>query len=81
MKCISILSVAFGEFSSSSPLPYAIWLRIKLNKAGFKFLDDGKISAVLNKKTEPIGEFYAWYDEESQVTHFKQELSKEQCCL
>lgn len=56
------------------PVPLPVQIRIRLNKAGFEFTDDGKLSAVINENPTPVGRFYASYDIEKRTTLFKQWL-------
>ena len=53
-------------------IPINVQIRLKLNIAGFKFQDDGKPSAIINKNPIPLGEFTTWEDLSSAKTHFKQ---------
>ena len=57
------------------PVPYAVQVRNKLNKAGFKFVDDGKVSAVINENPVPLGTISSWTDYETGSVHYQQVLS------
>ena len=56
-------------------IPIFWQIRSRLNKAGFKFKDDRKISSILNEKPEPLGVLVHWYDVAKGITYFKQTLS------
>jgi hypothetical protein len=60
----------------SGPVPIAIQLRMILNNAGFKFMDDYKLSSVIDEKPIPLGKMTSYYDANRAVTKYKQVIKK-----
>lgn len=60
--------------SLSGPIPLAIQIRIILNKAGFKFVDDNKPSSIINENPIPLGKMTKTYCSDKAVTIYKQTL-------
>lgn len=55
-----------------SCVPLAVQIRIILNSVGFKFLDDGKPSLIVNLEPKPLTPMKCWRDEEKKVTYYEQ---------
>ncbi len=43
--------------SNNSKTPLIVQIRLELNKAGFKFEDDGSLSSIINEEPKPLGRF------------------------
>tara|TARA_R110002073_G_scaffold327396_1_gene507986 strand:- start:51 stop:356 length:306 start_codon:yes stop_codon:yes gene_type:complete len=72
---IVMFSISDFEIAElSGPVPLAIQLRQKLNKAGFKFEDDNKFSSIVNENPKPLGKFISWRDIEDNTTNYRQIL-------
>ncbi len=56
-------------------VPFAVQIRLRLNKCGFKFEDDHKPSLVINKEPKPLGKMVCWEDYETGSLHYKQILN------
>ena len=54
--------------------PQEVELRDYLNKEGFKFKDDGKLSSVTNLNPEPLGEMKVEKDLKKRTTTFTQTI-------
>ena len=57
------------------PVPFAIQVRFRLSKSGFKFEDDERPSLILNEDPKPLGEFVCWKNADSETTHYQQTIS------
>ena len=55
-------------------IPFAVQIRSKLNKCGFKFEDDGTLGAVINKNPVPLGKVICRKDYNTGSLHYKQWL-------
>ncbi len=57
------------------PVPYAVQVRNRLNIAGFKFEDDGKLGLIANENPVPLGTMSSWTDYETGSIHYQQVLT------
>ena len=57
------------------PVPYAVQIRQRLNRAGFKFRDDRMFSSIINESPEPLGTMSSWEDVETRSTYYRQILT------
>ena len=57
-----------------TPVPLEVQMRNLLNSKGFKFLDDGKPSLIVNKSPTPLGTFYVDEDFINHTLRFRQVL-------
>lgn len=64
------------EEMGSINIPLIVQIRMILNQSGFKFIDDRKLSSIMNEKPVPLGTFSYWYDKKNLTTHYKQEISE-----
>ncbi len=53
-------------------MPFAVQVRIMLNKAGFKFADDNKPSLIINENPQPLGKLTVWKSIETNSTFYVQ---------
>ena len=60
--------------SMNGIVPFAVQVRQKLNRHGFKFEDDGKLSSIINMNPKPIGEMVMWEDYKTGSIHYRQNL-------
>jgi len=58
------------------PIPFAIQIRQRLNREGFKFKDDGQLSAIINERPEPLGLMLSRQDYNTRSFHYKQILTE-----
>lgn len=55
-------------------VPIEVQIRQRLNSAGFRFEDDGKLSSIINRNPKPLGKFKVEYDMCSEETRYTQEI-------
>ena len=53
-------------------MPLSVQKRIVLNSKGFKFIDDGKPSLIINENPIPLGCMKTWKDIETGTIHYEQ---------
>lgn len=65
-------------FMAPSPIPCAIRMRLALPKMGMKFIDDGKVSLIVNENPIPRGEVVAWEElDQPDIRFYKQTIVDE----
>ena len=57
------------------PVPFAVQVRLKLNKHGFEFEDDNTVASILNVEPKPLGKVICWEDYKTGSIHYKQILN------
>jgi len=61
----------------SQKVPLSVQIRMKLETAGFKFEDSGKLISIINDNPKPLGIFTQWQDHSCAKTWFKQVIEDE----
>ena len=61
-----------------SSIPSAVQLRLRLNREGFKFEDDGQMSVIINESPEALGTMSSWEDYQTGCIHYRQVITHEQ---
>ena len=76
VKTVIEAEISLSEICNMKPpVPIEIQVRLWLNSKGFKFLDDGKPSLIVNKSPTPLGTFYVDEDFVGGSIRFKQVLN------
>jgi len=71
-----ILTLTYADISelAKSPMPEEVAMRCRLNRAGFKFEDDGKPSLILNLDPKPLGVFHSSMNDVDRTVTFTQQI-------
>ena len=70
---VTLEITSLEQLEMTPPVPVQVQVRIKLNEAGFKFEDDGRLSIINNLSPRPLGTFKQWLETKTGSIHYSQE--------
>jgi len=73
-RVVSCVIYDYELIKFNTTVPLAVQIRQRLNKEGFEFEDDKKISSIANENPKPKGKLMKWYSNEDRATIYKQWL-------
>lgn len=68
-------SITHNEIAEMGRIsPKEVDIRLRLNREGFEFEDDGRFSSIMNKEPKPLGVMERWEDFENNAICFRQKI-------